>query len=74
MNLKQFADLSGVEVFKHASVVHGGKYAYSVNDNRHTRMCGFNTKADAREYWLQDTFGENTASAIKTLLGVDPNG
>ena len=73
MNLKQFAELAGIEVIKNTSG-YGGKYAYTLKDNPHTMMYGFNTKSDAREYWLQDTFGENTASAIKTLLGVDPNG
>ena len=67
MNLKQFAELAGCKV-----VVCGpgwrGKYGYTTDDAPNCTTCGFKSHDDARQRWLEDTFGKVAGAAVKQLL------
>ena len=67
MNLKQFADLGGCKVVL-CGPGWGGRYGYTTDDAPNCATCGFKTKAEARQAWLDDTFGENAGRAVMQLL------
>lgn len=67
MNLKQFADLGGCVVVL-CGPGWGGKYGYSSTDAPNCTTCGYKTKAEARQGWLEDTFGETAGRAVMQLL------
>ena len=67
MNLKQFADLGGCVVVL-CGPGWGGKYGYRSTDTPNSTTCGFKTKTEARQGWLEDTFGETAGRAVMELL------
>lgn len=68
MNLKQFADLCGCKIVL-CGREWGGQYGYETDDAPNITICGFKTKAEARQGWLEDTFGKITSKAVMRLLG-----
>lgn len=67
MNLEQFAIDAGVEIVE-CDISWGGRIAYRTKDAPNCKMCGFRTKASAYKNWLEDTFGADTAKAVRKLL------
>lgn len=67
MNLKQFADLGGCNVVL-CGPGWGGRYGYTTADVPDCTTCGFKTKTEARQRWIEDTFGEVAGRAVMQLL------
>jgi len=70
MNLKKFADLCGCNIVI-CGPGWGGRYGYVTDDAPNCTTCGFKTKKEARERWLQDTFGSIAGTIVKGLINGD---
>lgn len=67
MNLKQFADMAGCTVVL-CGPGWGGRYGYTTSDAPNCTTCGFKTQEEARQRWLEDTFGEGPGVAVQKML------
>ncbi len=66
MTLKEFAKQAGV-VTSRCDKAWGGTWAYSIKGECST-FCGYRTEREAYAAWVEDTFGEQAASALLNLL------
>jgi hypothetical protein len=67
MTLKQFADLCGCKIVI-CGPGWGGRYGYTTDDAPNCTTCGFKTKAEVIDRWMNDTFGGVAGAAVQKLL------
>ena len=67
MNLKQFATKGGV-VISPCGPGWGGRWQYTCDADFGIATCGFKTKTEAYDHWLECRFGPKLAEAIRELL------
>lgn len=67
MTLEEFAKDAGVEIVR-CDKDWGGTYGFTIKDSPNCTWCGFRSERAAYQRWLESTFGDQTATAIKKLL------
>jgi hypothetical protein len=68
MNLKQFAEASGVTLEPCDKVMWGGQWAYKTAENPDFTYSGYRTENAAYKAWAKHTFGELAAKTLFKLL------
>lgn len=67
MNLKEFAELSGV-IVERCDPEWGGTWAYRTKDHPSSAECGYRTEKELYVAWAKETFGKTCYNALKKLL------
>jgi len=71
MTIKDFAEMSGVTVFR-CGPEWGGTWAYKLKDSPNMSVNGFKTEDAVYKRWARETFGETTLKALMKLLRKAP--